>query len=239
MYRGTIHALQHLWRSEGVRGLYAGLGPTALSQAPFSALYYMFYTRLQVGGWGGAAGRRPRAPPHGPCLLLLRRPVRAAAAPAAAHCCTLSASTPASPCHSQAQFKGSSERPSMGVNFVSGTLAGVAATVLTQPADVVRTRMQLGVHLHAVAGTGGVAAAAAAAPKGMLGIFRHIVAEQGVRGLLAGAAPRIVKRTLQTALLWTLYEELFPALTRASEAVARMQQQRQQPQAEPSGGKGS
>ena len=38
-----------MWRTEGLRGMYAGLGPTALSQAPFSALYYMFYTRLQVG----------------------------------------------------------------------------------------------------------------------------------------------------------------------------------------------
>ena len=49
VYRGTLHALGALWRAEGLRGMYAGLGPTALSQAPFSALYYMFYTRLQVG----------------------------------------------------------------------------------------------------------------------------------------------------------------------------------------------
>ena len=46
----------------------------------------------------------------------------------------------------------------------------------------------------------------------------------GNKVLLSGAAPRVVKRTLQTALLWTLYEELFPALSRVGEAVAaRMQ----------------
>lgn len=29
----------------------------------------------------------------------------------------------------------------------------------------------------------------------------------------AGAAPRILKRTVQTALVWTLYEELVPRLS--------------------------
>jgi len=48
-YRGTLHALSEIWRTEGLRGMYRGIGPTALSQAPFSALYYLFYTRLQVG----------------------------------------------------------------------------------------------------------------------------------------------------------------------------------------------
>jgi hypothetical protein len=31
--------------------------------------------------------------------------------------------------------------------------------------------------------------------------------------LAAGAAPRILKRTLQTALVWTLYEELVPRMS--------------------------
>lgn len=104
----------------------------------------------------------------------------------------------------------------MAVNFVSGTLAGMAATVLTQPADVIRTRMQL--NLSSSASTAG-AAGAAAAQANTLQIFRQIVGQQGLRGLLVGAAPRVVKRTLQTALLWTLYEELYPALSRAGEAV--------------------
>ncbi|EFN55963.1 hypothetical protein CHLNCDRAFT_145279 [Chlorella variabilis] len=168
-YTSTMHALSSIWRTEGLRGMYAGLGPTALSQAPFSALYYMFYTRLQD------------------------------------------------------KLK-ATEMPSVGVNFVSGTLAAVAATVLTQPADVIRTSMQLNLATATSAAGGPAAAAAAAAaaavpPKTTAGIFRHIVAQHGLRGLLSGAAPRIAKRTLQTALLWTLYEELYPALTKAGELV--------------------
>jgi solute carrier family 25 protein 38 len=34
-----------------------------------------------------------------------------------------------------------------------------------------------------------------------------------ITALAAGAAPRILKRTLQTALVWTLYEELVPRMS--------------------------
>lgn len=36
---------------------------------------------------------------------------------------------------------------------------------------------------------------------------------------MAGVAPRIAKRTLQTALLWTLYEELVPHMSEAGRAL--------------------
>lgn len=151
-YRNTIHALTTIARTEGLRGMYRGLGPTVLSNAPFSALYYLFYTRLQ-------------------------------------------------------DRLSSGDRPTMTVNFASGTVAAVAATLLTQPADVVRTRMQLGLASATAAGGAGSVST--------VQVLRHVASTQGVQGLLAGAAPRMVKRTLQTALVWTLYEELMPRLTRA------------------------
>jgi solute carrier family 25 protein 38 len=64
-------------------------------------------------------------------------------------------------------------RPQALVNFGSGLVAAVAASVLTQPADVVRTRMQLGL---AVPGRGHALAALAA-----------ILQTQGPSGLLMGA----------------------------------------------------
>lgn len=150
-YTNTLHALQTIARTEGIRGLYKGLGPTILSNTPFSGLYYLFYTRLQ----------------------------------------------------NQLRM---TDMPGVAVNLCSSTVAAVAATLITQPADVVRTRMQLNLaHAEAVA--------PASWRFQTWSMLQSIAKTQGMKGLLAGAGPRMVKRTLQTALVWTLYEELAPRLS--------------------------
>ena len=108
----------------------------------------------------------------------------------------------------QENLRRQQQLPSTAANFIAGTVAAVGATLLTQPADVVRTRVQLGLAVAAGGGSG-------AARVGMLQLLRAIGREQGMQGLLAGAVPRIVKRTMQTALVWTLYEELYPMLSGA------------------------
>lgn len=42
-----MHALASIMRSEGMAGLFRGLGPTIVTNAPYSAFYYLFYTSLQ------------------------------------------------------------------------------------------------------------------------------------------------------------------------------------------------
>ncbi len=143
-YKNTFHALETIFKTEGMKGLYRGLTPTILSNAPFSAFYYLFYTRLQT------------------------------------------------------RLQEYDLSPMM-VNLSSSTVAAIGATLLTQPADVVRTRMQLNL----------VNAQARATS---LQVMRGIVTSQGMYGLLVGAAPRMLKRTLQTALVWTLYEEISPRI---------------------------
>eukprot|EP00879_Flechtneria_rotunda_P006625 GHRR01006963.1.p1 GENE.GHRR01006963.1~~GHRR01006963.1.p1 ORF type:complete len:322 (+),score=100.74 GHRR01006963.1:241-1206(+) len=147
-YKHTVHALATIATTEGPRGLFKGLWPTVLTNAPFSALYYMLYTRLKS---------------------------------------TMGESSIGSHLHPTA------------INFVSGICAATAATLLTQPTDVVRTRIQLGIP--------GTIRGNAVMTLG------HVLHSNGPKALLAGAAPRIVKRTLQTALIWTLYEELLPKLS--------------------------
>ncbi len=64
----------------------------------------------------------------------------------------------------------SDERNQTLVNFTSGCVAAVAASLLTQPADVLRTRMQLGL----------------AAGDGSMAVLGSIVRKQGMSALLTG-----------------------------------------------------
>lgn len=150
-YKGTVHALRTIAASEGASGLLRGFWPTVLSNAPFSALYYMLYSDL-----------RRRFQKEG--------------------------------------------RSSTGVNFAAGTAAAIAATLATQPADVIRTRMQLvtanGVHM------------------GPFQTMQVAIKTGGAKSLLVGTLPRVLKRTVQTAVVWTLYEELVPRVTMMAEALA-------------------
>lgn len=150
-YNNTLHALQTIFKTEGMKGLYRGLTPTILSNAPFSAFYYLFYTRLQT------------------------------------------------------RLQENDLSP-MITNLSSSTIAAIGATLLTQPADVVRTRMQLNLVNSQTRATS-------------LQVMQGIVNTQGMYGLLVGAAPRMLKRTLQTALVWTLYEEISPRIHLAMMAM--------------------
>ncbi|KAK9811684.1 hypothetical protein WJX72_008322 [[Myrmecia] bisecta] len=144
-YTSVANAFSTIVKQNGPSGLFRGVVPTMVTNAPFSALYYMFYSELKK----------------------------------------------------RLQQEG---RSTTAVNFASGTMAAIAATLLTQPTDVIRTRMQLGL--------------AGGAQLSSLQTLKGLLAASGPRALLVGTMPRVVKRTLQTALVWTLYEELAPRLTK-------------------------
>lgn len=67
------------------------------------------------------------------------------------------------------------EQKSFGKNFVCSTVAAASATLLTQPADVVRTRIQLG-----MGSTGSFAAVAT---------LRDVFVGQGLHGVTLGMGP--------------------------------------------------
>ncbi|XP_003702984.1 mitochondrial glycine transporter isoform X1 [Megachile rotundata] len=77
-------------------------------------------------------------------------------------------------------------------HFSCGILAGIFASIVTQPADVIKTKMQL-------------------YPSEFKGVFYsvfRIYEKYGVLGYFKGIVPRMLRRTLVTAMAWTVYEEV-------------------------------
>ncbi|XP_035493511.2 mitochondrial glycine transporter B-like isoform X3 [Scophthalmus maximus] len=77
------------------------------------------------------------------------------------------------------------------MNFGCGMVAGVLASLFTQPADVVKTHIQVSPSHWSTADA-----------------VRYIYRENGMGGFFRGAVPRSLRRTLMAAMAWTVYEQL-------------------------------
>ena len=77
-----------------------------------------------------------------------------------------------------------------------GISAGVLASVATQPADVVKTQMQLYPFRY----------------KSTVDCVIIVVKNNGPSGLFRGTLPRCIRRTLMAALTWTVYESVMQRL---------------------------
>ncbi|XP_013783803.2 solute carrier family 25 member 38-like [Limulus polyphemus] len=139
-YGGILQALKVIHTTEGFKGLFSGLIPTLLRDAPFSGLYLMFYTQTK------------KAVP-------------------------------------ESWRDGMTQVPTI---FFCGTFAGLVASTCTQPADVIKTHIQL-------------------YPRKFTSVsiaVGHINKEHGLAGYFRGLVPRVLRRTLMTALAWTVYEQV-------------------------------
>lgn len=85
----------------------------------------------------------------------------------------------------------------MTVNFTAGILGGGIATLLTQPQDVIKTRMQLSRHKRGRKDKFPTAWVT----------MRRMFNEEGLYGFFRGSSPRFAKRCLGSAITWTIYEE--------------------------------
>jgi len=142
-YRSVFTALESILRSEGLRGLTRGLGPTLARDVPFSSLYLAFYDLLKE--------------------KMVRQTKMASTSPEVAH-------------------------------MAAGLGAGLLASLVTQPADMVKTQMQLGKERK-------ISSAVAS-------IYR----EEGLGGFAKGLAPRMLRRSVMAALAWTVYEKITTSL---------------------------
>lgn len=75
--------------------------------------------------------------------------------------------------------------------FACSLVAALSASMLTQPADVIKTRMQTR------AGNGGP-----------LSTAMQVYRDDGMVGFWRGLAPRLMRRALMSALAWTVFETI-------------------------------
>lgn len=163
-YTGMVHALGNIGKNEGFRGLFSGLVPAIVRDAPYSALYMLIYLRSKAYV-GNAFGIESRSNIAGA---------------------------------SKIERKESDKSKLMAVNFTCGAIGGALATLLTQPQDVIKTRMQLTQRHLAGANRYGTVREAA----------RRIFLEEGAYGFFRGSSARVLKRMLGSAVTWMVYEEM-------------------------------
>jgi len=85
--------------------------------------------------------------------------------------------------------------PEVG-HMLAGLGAGVLASLVTQPADVIKTKMQVGKNQSG----------------SIPGTVAMIYRETGLKGFATGIAPRMLRRTVMAALAWTVYEKALTSL---------------------------
>lgn len=79
--------------------------------------------------------------------------------------------------------------PILGCGFVSG----LVASVVTQPCDVIKTRVQVN----------------SGPNEGIMSALRGVSSNgSAIRGLYSGLTPRVMRRTMMAAFTWLFYEEV-------------------------------
>lgn len=78
------------------------------------------------------------------------------------------------------------------INFCCGIASGALASAITQPADVIKTKMQLYPQQYS------------SVPISITLVLK----ENGVTGFFSGMVPRVVRRTLMASMAWTVYEQI-------------------------------
>ena len=81
---------------------------------------------------------------------------------------------------------------SVTINFVSGVIAAVAATTLTNPFDAIKTRIQIAPGRY----------------RNMVHAAKMMLRDEGVRSMFSGLSLRLGRKAVSSALTWTVYEEI-------------------------------
>ncbi|KAH9248943.1 hypothetical protein BASA81_013400 [Batrachochytrium salamandrivorans] len=220
--RITIYStLQDVVKQDGVRGLWRGTLPTIMRNVPGSALYFLAVHKIR------SAFRKIDLSTHTSNLIAgasSRMVVGFVAMPITVVKIRFESNLYkySSIWHSMSSiwkmegasgfFKGfgatalrdapyaGDSSPSVAANMVAGVLGGLSATIVTQPFDMVKTRMQL----------------KPAEYTSLVQSFFKIAVAEGISGFFIGTIPRLLRKSFGSAITWSLYEEVVRCLSNES-----------------------
>jgi len=226
----TLGSSREFVREVGLRGLWTGLSPSLARTVPGVGLYFASVSTIK-SYWGGKEGRQTRtqsavtgglARAIAGCLLLPATVVKTryecglykypSLASAVTHISktegvkglfsglypTLVRDVPFSSLYllfytELKSFYGENCSPAQ--SWLAGLSAGVLASLATHPADVLKTSQQVG------------------RTSGVLITAKYLLRERpsgtsAISVFYKGLAPRMLRRSLMSALAWTVYEEI-------------------------------
>ncbi|AEO54396.1 hypothetical protein MYCTH_2296934 [Thermothelomyces thermophilus ATCC 42464] len=186
-YTSLASAARDIAAKEGPRGFFAGYGATAVRDAPYAGLYVLFYeqSKKRLSSLFPPRDRdddaRGREAPLGGVGIQGRDGPRQE-----------EEETTGAGAGARARPAGMGVSRAAAINFASGVLSAVVCSVVSNPFDAVKTRIQLQPGRY----------------RNMAQGARRMVAEDGLRALWDGLALRMSRKALSSALAWTVYEEL-------------------------------
>lgn len=176
--RGGLQVAQQIIRQEGIRGLYKGFGLSIMTYVPSSAMWWGAYGMYQKLIW------QVMTPSPGTADSSAQTAGGSVAAAAASGSST---PPPDAPVHTTGEV--------IAVQTVSAVLSGLTTSVVTNPLDLVKTRVQ-------------VAKRYEGRPVSAREVLRHLLAEEGATGLLKGVLPRMANSALWGTCMVSAYEFL-------------------------------
>lgn len=196
-----MQLVRQIVQAEGVAGLYRGFGASVATFVPSSAVWWGAYGAYQKAVWhlvygdsgsmGSSSASSSMASNQGQ-QEQQQRLQSTVSIPQSAH-------------------QGSpSSKPStsaiMAVQTTSSVMAGCTSALVTTPLDLIKTRIQIAYRSDGPSPT-------------FSSVLKQILREEGPRGLLRGATPRMLNASLWGTCMVTVYEFLKRICTMDAEGV--------------------
>ncbi|XP_008049194.1 calcium-binding mitochondrial carrier protein SCaMC-3 isoform X1 [Carlito syrichta] len=182
-----LGGLQSMVREGGIRSLWRGNGINVLKIAPESAIKFMAYEQIKRAILGQQE-----------TLHVQERFVAGSLAGATAQTIIYPMETLKN--WWLQEYSHNSADPGILVLLACGTISSTCGQIASYPLALVRTRMQAQASIEG-------------APQlSMLGLLRHILSQEGVRGLYRGIAPNFMKVIPAVSISYVVYENMKQAL---------------------------